>query len=571
MPSRSFKFNMILSNAMMQFTKVFANYYANQELHHGRNKVLLQKTFQSSISMLNAFSGVIDKFTIFYQTIPTGGFMKKQAVLLLVCFVLFPVLLFAQTPPISPETSACIGCHKLYTPGIVEDWQRSLHSKTTPSSALKKPELERRMSAKKVPANLENIVVGCYECHGLNPDKHKDNFEHISFKINIVVSSNDCSTCHTDEVAQYLKSKKGHAYGNLKKNPVYSSLVETIIGKKEFKDGKITHMSSSGHTQGETCFSCHGTDVTVKGMREVKTAIGTMKVPMLANWPNQGVGRLNPDGSMGACTSCHPRHAFSIEVARKPYTCAQCHLDPDVPAWNVYKESKHGNIYFSKYQEWDFNAVPWKVGADFQAPTCASCHNSLITTPEGKVVIERSHDFGSRLWVRLFGLVYSHPQPKHGDTSIIKNKDGLPLPTTFTGEPATEFLISKDEQAERENAMKKLCNACHSSSWINGHFEKMDNTIKETNDMTLTATLLLLEAWKHNLAEGLPHGKNPFDESIEQMWIRQWLFYGNSIKYASAMTGAPDYAAFKNGWWNLSENLQHMKDWIELMKKAKGK
>jgi hypothetical protein len=36
------------------------------------------------------------------------------------------------------------------------------------------------------------------------------------------------------------------------------------------------------------------------------------------------------------------------------------------------------------------------------------------------------------------------------------------------------------------------------------------------------------------------------------------------------MTGAPDYSSFKNGWWDLSENLSHMKDWMELKKKAKG-
>lgn len=94
--------------------------------------------------------------------------------------------------------------------------------------------------------------------------------------------------------------------------------------------------------------------------------------------------------------------------------------------------------------------------------------------------------------------------------------------------------------------------------------------IKEVDSMTLASTLLLLEAWKHNLAEGLPHGKNPFDETIEQMWIRQWLFYGNSIKYASAMTGAPDYAAFKNGWWELTNNLNMMRDMIDIMIDIKG-
>lgn len=53
------------------------------------------------------------------------------------------------------------------------------------------------------------------------------------------------------------------------------------------------------------------------------------------------------------------------------------------------------------------------------------------------------------------------------------------------------------------------------------------------------------------------------------MWTRQWLFYANSIQYASAMTGAPDYTAFKNGWWYLNENLRHMKDWMGLKKEKK--
>ena len=83
-------------------------------------------------------------------------------------------------------------------------------------------------------------------------------------------------------------------------------------------------------------------------MKKIFSKVGEIDVPDLANWPNQGVGRINPDGSLGACTSCHPRHSFSIEVARKPYTCSQCHLEPYVPAFEVYKESKHGNIFLSK-------------------------------------------------------------------------------------------------------------------------------------------------------------------------------------------------------------------------------
>jgi hydroxylamine dehydrogenase len=504
--------------------------------------------------------------------------MKKAMLTTLGIFCSIPVLLFAQggvkkekPKPVSQETSACLGCHREYTPGIVEDWLKSRHSMTTPSSALKRPEIERRMSSNKVAPALRNVVVGCYECHSLNPAGHKDNFDHMGFKINVIVSPNDCATCHPVEVKEFSGSKKAHAVGNLTKNPIYHTLVETVISKKAVKEGKIVQLDASDFTRMETCFSCHGTEVKVGGMQEVETKMGKIEVPTLTQWPNQGTGRINPDGSLGACSACHARHEFSIEVARKPYTCAQCHLEPDVPAWNVYHESKHGDIYLSNYQRWNFTAVPWKVGRDFQVPTCSTCHNSLITGPDGKKVAERSHDFGARLWVRLFGLIYSHPQPKHGDTSVLRNKDGLPLPTAFTGEIATEGLLGQDEQTKRRKLVSGVCNSCHSTSWVNRHFEKLENTIKEVDSLTLASTLLLVEAWNHGLAEGLPHGKNPFDEAIEQMWIRQWLFYANSIKYASAMTGAPDYATFKNGWWNLTENLQQMKDWVELMKKAKAK
>jgi cytochrome c1 len=472
-----------------------------------------------------------------------------------------------KAPSISQETSACLECHKQFTPGIVEDWLRSRHSKTTPLMALKKPEIERRISAKKIVPQFQNIAVGCYECHGLNPDKHKDNFDHMGFKINNVVSPNDCATCHPVETREFSGSKKAHAVGNLKKNTVYHTLVETVISQKAIKKGKVVQLETSDYTQMETCFSCHGTEVKVTGMKEVETKMGKIEVPNLTQWPNQGVGRINPDGSFGACSACHARHEFSIEVARKPYTCAQCHLEPDVPAWNVYHESKHGDIYFSNYPKWNFTAVPWKVGKDFQVPTCSTCHNSLMISPRGDKIAERSHDFGARLWVRLFGLIYSHPQPINGDTSILKNKDSLPLPTAFTGEAVTEGLIDRKEQEKRKKLMSEVCNSCHSTSWVDRHFTKLDNTIKEVDSLTLASTQLLVESWNQGLAEGLPHGKNPFDETIEQMWISQWLFYANSIKYASAMTGAPDYATFKNGWWKLTENLQHMKDWIELNKR----
>lgn len=462
------------------------------------------------------------------------------------------------TPILSEQSQVCILCHRNITPGIVEDWLTSRHAKTTPAMALTKPVLERRVSSDTIPENFRSVVVGCFECHGQNASAHKDNFEHFGFRINVIVSPNDCRTCHVVEADQFAMSKKAHALDNLQKNPLYHTMVETGLSAKGSSDGAVISITASENSKAESCYSCHGTEVTVKGTKTISTSLGDIDVPDLANWPNQGVGRINPDGSSGACTACHPRHSFSIEIARKPFTCSQCHLEPDTPAFEVYEESKHGNIFNSKQHEWNWNNVPWRIGKDFQAPTCATCHNSLITTSDGRVVAQRTHNFGSRMWVRLFGLPYSHPQPKSGRTYEIKNKDGLPLPVTLNGEIASEYLISNEEQTRRQNEMKTICRSCHNTDWINGHFAKMDITIAETDKAVMAATQLLQKAW----GTGLADPSNPFDEMIEHDWIKQWLYYANSVRFGSAM-GGHDYTTFKNGWLELTENLGKMQDFMK--------
>jgi hypothetical protein len=273
------------------------------------------------------------------------------------------------------------------------------------------------------------------------------------------------------------------------------------------------------------------------------------------------VGRINPDGSQGACTSCHPRHGFSIEVARKPATCAECHKGPDVPAYKVYSVSKHGNIYNSLGNKWDFGAVPWTVGKDFTAPTCAACHSSLLVTEEGGIVAERTHQMNDRSSMRLFGVIYAHAHPKGPDTTIITNKAGLPLPTELTGEPVPEFLIDAEEQAKRRAAMEKVCLTCHSQQWVDGHFRRLDRSIETTNTMTLTATKILLSAWEKGVAKGLGQGDSIFNEALEKMWVEEWLFFSNSTRFATAMGGA-DYGVFADGRWYLSKNIQQMEDWL---------
>ncbi len=473
--------------------------------------------------------------------------MRKIYVTILTLISIFTATIIAQdTPAVSDETQECIDCHESLTPGIYADWLASRHSKMTVGEALTLPEQERRISVSDTKGLNDSTAIGCYECHSLNAENHKDNFEHFGYDINVVVSPNDCSTCHPVEVEQYLPSKKGNAHFNLKNNPVYTLLVNTLVPADE---------PGSAHSvaQDQSCFACHGTEVKVEGMKTIDTDLGELEVPILSNWPNQGVGRINPDGSKGACTSCHPRHSFSIEVARKPHTCGQCHLEPDVPAYNVFLESKHGNIYKSESHTYNWTDVPWQPGEDFRAPSCATCHNSALADADGEITVERTHDFGSRLWLRIFGLPYSHAQPKEGETFNITNADGLPLPVTFDNKPAAAFLISEETQKERKDLMGSVCISCHSTSWTEAQFGNLEKISAAADKSVLEATGIMSEIWNKKIEDNT----NPFDEEAELLWVKHWLFYANSIRYATAMMG-PDYAAFKNGWWSAKNNLVKM-------------
>jgi hydroxylamine dehydrogenase len=473
-----------------------------------------------------------------------------------------------RSAPVSEDTESCLLCHNSVTPGIVADWERSLHAKTTPGEALKKEALERRVSTAAVPGALSGSTVGCAECHTMNSDRHGDSFEHNGFQVHMVVTPSDCAACHPTERAQYEHNIMSWAYVNLNNNPVYRSLINSINGLQIFEKEALLYKAPDDLTDSESCFYCHGTEIKVEKIASRQTSLGKMEFPVLAGWPNQGVGRMNPDGSQGSCTACHTRHQFSIEMARKPYTCGECHKGPDVPAYKVYEVSKHGNIHSAVGHEWDFKSVPWVVGKNFTAPTCATCHVSLIVTDEGEVVAERTHRMNDRSDWRILGVIYAHPHPKSPNTSIIRNKAGLPLPAELTGEPAVEYLIDEKEQAQRRGRMQKVCLACHGSEWVNGHFERLDNTIKVTNEMTLTATKILTTAWDKGAARGLPQAADIFDEAIEKMWVEEWLFYANSTRFASAMAGA-DYGVFANGRWYMSKNLQEMSDWLGFKLKRK--
>jgi len=129
----------------------------------------------------------------------------------------------------------------------------------------------------------------------------EDHLQYDATHVSLVVTPRTCEGCHPKEVNEYNKSKHAHTL--------------KIIWKvdKWLNDGMNNAIE---RTTG--CYACHGTVVEFVDGR-----------PLSGTWPNVGVGRKNPDGTLGSCSSCHTRHRFSVVEARKPEACDQCHLGPD--------------------------------------------------------------------------------------------------------------------------------------------------------------------------------------------------------------------------------------------------
>lgn len=489
--------------------------------------------------------------------------MRQTYSLVIVSLLLLlsPGTVLGDAAPVSDATQECLGCHAIYHPGIVADWQKSRHAMVAPKTAMTVDEMQRRMSGSKVPEALQATSVGCAECHTLRGGSHADTFEHNGYEIHVVVSPDDCAACHTTEREQYSKNIMAMAEKNLSENTLYNDLQRSILGAAEVKPDRVHFTPANDMTRADACYYCHGTRLQVTGTETRDTDAGELEFPVIAGWPNQGVGRVNLDGSRGACSACHTRHRFSLEMARKPYTCKECHVGPDVPAFKVYSASKHGNIFSSMNNGWDFNKVPWVIGEDIQAPTCATCHISLTVNTDGDVINPRTHQMSDRLGWRIFGLVYAHPQPKSPDTTLIRNKAGLPLPTDLDGGFAADYLISADEAAARRETMQRTCLACHDTSWVQGYFQRLDNTIATSNQAVQTATQVMVSIWGKDYAHGLAANGSIFDEYIERRWSDIWLLYANNIRFVSAMAGGGDYGVFEDGRYHLTKAIMEMNDW----------
>ena len=390
---------------------------------------------------------------------------------------------------LSKESAACISCHKERSSGLYQQWGRSKHF---------------------------GANVGCYECHGTD-SKAIDAIRHKDFFISVIVSPKKCSECHSTEVEQFNKSH--HAKGVEILGSLDNVLAEVIEGHSTFNGQSPVAVSG--------CWQCHGSVIKV-------LPNGTLDP---TTWPNTGIGRINPDGSRGACTACHQRHEFSLVQARHPETCGKCHLGPDHPQKEIYDESKHGINFYSQLNRMNLESSKWVAGEDYDAaPTCATCHMSA--TKELPI----THDVGDRISWTLRPAI----------------SEKIDAKLSIMGEKVKSWI-------ERRNEMKTVCKACHEDNIIGGFYEQFDNLVSLYNEkFAKPGNELMVALTKNELITNVP-----FDHKIKFIWFELWHHQGRRARHGASMQ-APDYTQW-HGMYEVarsfySELIPEIKELIEQAK-----
>ncbi len=348
----------------------------------------------------------------------------------------------------------CVDCHRKITPGIYEDWRQSPHA---------------------------TGKVSCLDCHQAEataPDAFRcSGIAQENIFIRIVVSPRVCSRCHAKEAAEFEASDHAGSWESLKSFDMF--------------EGAFISRSSSPILKTVGCQQCHGSRIK----------LGPNKKPLAAGWPNEGIGRINPDGSRGNCSACHSRHKFSLAEARRPESCGSCHLGPDHPQLEIFNESKHGVRFAVEGAswKWDLASGTWQVG-DYTAPTCAVCHMSAMTLQAS------THDISARLSWELEKPV---------------------------------AVKTKDWETKRDR-MRQVCLQCHGATWVDNFYIQFDQAVELFNNTySKPAKAMLDELYRLDKLTV----KDKFDEPIERAYYELWHHEGRRARMGAAMM-AQDWA-----WW----------------------
>ena len=404
----------------------------------------------------------------------------------------------------------CVECHTSITPGWVHAWKKSDHANLDEIRGL--PDSDVRAYKKKIITDVETNLrslgmledgktlaeVGCIDCH-IGPNKQTGNHD-TELKLPDAAA---CGQCHLQEFAereserdtitwpqgQWPKGRPSHALD-------YKANVETGIWA-----------AMSQREVAEGCTFCH----------------------------------INQN----KCDTCHTRHEFSTVEARKPEACSICHNGVDHNEFENYLLSKHGTIYQTRGDTWNWQArlADAMTKGNMHAPTCVYCH------------MEYQGEFSHNL-VRKVRWGFN-PTPKIADN------------------------LKHEWFEKRKEDWKATCANCHSGSFADAYLEYIDKGTIDGLNVEQEARKVIGQLYKDGLLVGQktnrPKPPKPVEEKEAGQFFGLFWAKGNNpskveyefaelwehhlIKHYKGLAHAnPGGYTYSEGWSQILKSYARIQD-----------
>ncbi len=373
-------------------------------------------------------------------------------------------------------TGKCAECHTRQQHSIVHEYELSVHARRG---------------------------VTCLDCH--QPAGNQPKHDHHGFELTKSLTAANCRSCHEPVYQQFARSRHGApswaaVYGEAG-SADHPLTAEQVALSEKFHPGSCKRPANAlvslegGAAVSGGCAACHS------------------------------IGRPNADGSIGSCTACHTRHTSSVEIARLPSTCGQCHMGPDHSQIEIYTESKHGVLFEAQRDLLNLKVEPDKLTTrEMFVPTCATCHMSGLNG------MKVTHDPSERLSYNLFAEL-SDKRPNY-------------------------------DRAQAE--MKGLCLNCHTQPLVDRVYREAEAIVAGTNDKIQDAKSVVTKLRE----EGLLTSK-PFQQPIDFQYFDLWHYYGRTSKHGAFMGGA-DFVQWHGNYPILKHTIE-LKAMAEELRRTHGK
>lgn len=403
----------------------------------------------------------------------------------------------------------CIACHTQVTPGWVHSWDKSVHAKLDEIRNLPDDDVRayKKEIVEQVETNLHSMglleadaeldQVQCIDCH-IAPMAEKGNHA----KDIRLPDAAACGQCHLQQFAERESERDTMDWP-----------------QDQWPDGRPSH--------------------ALDWKANVETAIwAAMEERDIA------AGCSFCHINQNRCDGCHTRHEFSAAEARKPEACSTCHNGVDHPEFEAYMLSKHGTLYRTHGDEWNWEARledAMELGG-LTAPTCQYCHMSY------------QGEFG------------------HNVTRKVR----------WAFNPTPEIAENLDHPwfEERRDAWLQTCQTCHSGRFAKAYLEGADRGIIEALDLQQETGKIVTALYDDGLLVGQQtnrpappepakdgpggfyalfwaEGNNPsyIDYQYAEMWEQDLLQHYKSIVHAH-----PGGYTYSSGWSKMIEKYALIQD-----------